>query len=298
VLEEPAEKLHAVELGGTEAGTADFPVGKGDRAVREADETVVGDGDLEDLGGQVGEGGVTVGLRLTVDVPGDGPDLGSDVLQQSGLVHGFLEECPVDGRERCDRDKEVGSGRQPCCAVLCESAAGHNIMDMRVVLELPAPRMQDPGEPREVRADETRVVGEPFEGCSRGGEHGVIGETLMRADEGTQGLRNGEGHKEVRSGQLLVQVMCEPLLGCMLLTLRTVAVPTGMVDAVLPSTAWALRETVPVVSAAAVLDGADDLAVRGGEVGRALQVCWRKGGEDSAQGDHGSRPCMRALRRA
>ena len=75
----------------------------------------------------------------------------------------------------------------------------------------------------------------------------------------------------MRPGQLFVQVVLKPLPGCMLLTLGTVAVATGMVDAVLSPTAGALREAVSVRAALALLDGADDLAVRGGEVGRALQ---------------------------
>jgi len=58
----------------------------------------------------------------------------------------------------------------------------------------------------------------------------------------------------------------------MLLTLGTVAVATGMVDAVLSPTAGALIEAMAVRAALALLDGADDLAVRDGEVGRALQV--------------------------
>ena len=75
VLEEPAEKLHDVEVGGAWACTAHFPVGEGDRAVRERDEATVGDGDPEDIRGEGGEGGVAVVIGLTVDVPGDGPDL-------------------------------------------------------------------------------------------------------------------------------------------------------------------------------------------------------------------------------
>ena len=117
MLEEPAEKLHAVEVGGAEAGTAHFPVGEGDRAVREADETVVGDGDLEDIRGKVGEGGVAVVIGLTVDIPGDGPDLRIDLLQQAGVAHVFFEEGTVDGGEGFDGDKEVGAGGQPGRAV-------------------------------------------------------------------------------------------------------------------------------------------------------------------------------------
>ena len=57
-----------------------------------------------------------------------------------------------------------------------------------------------------------------------------------------------------------------------------------MIDAVVPPTVWALIETVAVVAALALLDGADDLAVRSGEVGRALQGLWGKRREDLAEG--------------
>ena len=79
---------------------------------------MVGDGALEDLGSEVGEGRVAVVVGLTVDVPRDAPDLGGDVLQQSGLAHVFFEDGSVDGGEGFDRDKAVGAGGQPCRAVL------------------------------------------------------------------------------------------------------------------------------------------------------------------------------------
>ena len=102
----------------------------------------------------------------------------------------------------------------------------------------------------------------------------------------------------MRPGQLFVEVVREPLRGCMLLTLGAVAVATGMVDAVLPPTVGALIEAMAVVAALAVLDGADDLAVCEGEVGVTLQVFWRKGVKDIAEGGHGRSPCMRGLRRS
>jgi len=58
--------------------------GEGDRAVLEADETLVGDGDCADLGGKGGEGGVAVGIGPTMDIPRDGPALGGEVFQQAG----------------------------------------------------------------------------------------------------------------------------------------------------------------------------------------------------------------------
>jgi hypothetical protein len=84
----------------------------------------------------------------------------------------------------------------------------------------------------------------------------------------------------------------------MLLPRRAVTIATGMMDAVVPPTALALREAMAVVSAAASADGADDLAVRGGEGGITLQGLWHKGVEEIAEGGHSRSPCMRALRRS
>src|SRR5262249_14169308 len=113
MLEEPADKLHDVEVGGAEAGTARFTIGEGDGAVVERDNTTVGDGDPEDIGGEVLEGRVAVWLRLTVDVPGGVPDLWVDVLQQSRFGYLLFVHGAVDGGEGLHRDKEVGPGRAP-----------------------------------------------------------------------------------------------------------------------------------------------------------------------------------------
>jgi hypothetical protein len=241
---------------------------------------------------------VAVVLGLRVDVPGEGPALGVDVLQQAGLAHAFFEARAVDGGEGFDRDKAVGAGGAPSRAVLGEATPRNDVVDVGVVLQWPAPGVQDAGDPREVGPDAALVGGEPLEGRCRGVQHGLGRKALVRAEKGTQGLRDGAGEEEVRSGQLCAQVVCEPLRGCMLLTLGAVAVATGMIDAVLPPTGLALIEAVAIMATLTMLDGAEDLSVCGGEVGRAFQVCWRKGGEDGAEGGHGRSPCMRVVRRS
>jgi hypothetical protein len=138
-------------------------------------------------------------------------------------------------------------------------------------LELPAPGVPNAGAPREVGPEEARVGGEALAGRCRGWHQGLVGEVLVRAEEGAERLRNSQGQEEVRPGPWFVQMVLEPLGGCMLLTLGTGAVATGMVDAVWSPPAGALREAMAGRTALARLDGADDLAVRDGEVGRALQ---------------------------
>src|SRR6185295_11407870 len=115
--------------------------------------------------------------------------------------HVFPEESPGDGGEGFHGDKAVGSGGVPGWTVLRPSTARHDVVQVEVVLERPAPGVQDTGETREVGADETLVFGEAFEGCRRSVEHGVVREALMRADEGSEGLRDGESEEEVRPGQ-------------------------------------------------------------------------------------------------
>ena len=139
MLEEAAEKLHDVELGGAEACTAHWPGGKGAGAVREAHETVGREGDLADRRGEGGASGGAVVLRLTVDIPGDGPDLGSAGLQQASLAHVFFAERTGDGGERLNRPQAVGAGGVPGWAVRGEATAGHHVMDVRGGLALPPP---------------------------------------------------------------------------------------------------------------------------------------------------------------
>jgi hypothetical protein len=75
-----ADKRHGIEVGGSWACIARFTRGESDDAVLERDDAAIGESDPEAIGGEVCEGGVSVVLGLTVDVPGDVPDLWIDVL--------------------------------------------------------------------------------------------------------------------------------------------------------------------------------------------------------------------------
>ena len=297
-LEESAQTLDGVAMRRTEAGTAHLTGGERHRAVREAHDAAMGDGDPADRGGKGGAGGVSVRIGLPGDVPGDGPHVGGEVLPPSSLAHLVCDDGAGDGGEGVAGDKDVGAGGHPWRAVLCEAPTGPKGREVRVGLQWPAPRRQATRAPREVGPDAPRVFGEPFEGERCGVDQGVGGEAWLGAEKGAQGLRDRAGEEAVRPWELWVQVMMEPLLGCMVRARGPVAVATGMMAAVVPPPALALREAVARGPAWAMSASADALAGHSGEGGRVLQGRWGAGLEAVTQGGHGRRPCMRALRRS
>jgi len=74
-------------------------------------------------------------------------------------------------------------------------------------LELSAPGVQDTDETRESGPEEARVCGEPFERCCRRLQQGLVREAWLRAQKGTQGLRDREGEEDVWPRELCVQVV-------------------------------------------------------------------------------------------
>ena len=114
----------------------------------------------------------------------------------------------------------------------------------------------------------------------------------------TQRLRHGEGEEAIRPGQLLLQVVVEPLLRLIVLTLGAMAIAAGVQDAVTPSAALARLEAVSGVSGAAVEDGMHRFVVRRGQGGMPRDILRRIGGEDVRDGGHGWSPRIRVLIRS
>jgi hypothetical protein len=110
-----------------------------------------------------------------------------------------------------------------------------------MIRELPAPGRQDTRKTGESSADEAGIAGGAFEGFRRRLDHALGGQPGMRAAEGAQGFRDGKGAEEVRSWELLVEWLVEPLPRLLVLTLWTMAIAAGMRETVLVSTTLAGR---------------------------------------------------------
>lgn len=98
VLQEPAYALQDVELGGARACAAGRAGGEGDDAVRERNDTAVGDGHFKDVGRKIRQSWSAMWLGLAVHVPGHLPDLRSALLQEPSGAHVFCADGAGDGR--------------------------------------------------------------------------------------------------------------------------------------------------------------------------------------------------------
>lgn len=97
------------------------------------------------------------------------------------------------------------------------------------------------------------------------------------------------------SGELLVELVLEPLLSLRIRALGTVPVAAGMMTAVLSATALAVIEAVSIMSCAAVWDGPEGLLVGERQMGVALEVLRGVTLEDIADSRHEASPCIREL---
>jgi hypothetical protein len=82
MLEEPADELEGAESHGSPSMAVRLFVSEEYGIVFYLQDSVVGDGDAEDIGGEVLDRVRAVSHSLGVDVPGDVPDLGADLMQK------------------------------------------------------------------------------------------------------------------------------------------------------------------------------------------------------------------------
>ena len=90
-----------------------FAVANPHRAVLDGNDARVGNGDFEDVGGEIFESGLAGANRLAVDVPGDLPDIRWDLIEQIGLFHQIAKLGAKYFGERFDGEEEIDLGGMP-----------------------------------------------------------------------------------------------------------------------------------------------------------------------------------------
>ena len=183
-----------------------FAIENEDGAVLDFQDTRVGDGHFEDVGGEVFEAGFRTRYGLGVDVPVDVPNFRGDLIKQAGLFHLITELGFEDDGESFDGEIEIDSGGIPAAIGSGESAAGDDVMDMGVILQGSSPGVQHAKEARQIGADVTLIKSKFFDGLRGGLKQGGVSSALVFAHKGAQVLWHREGEKEMVSGELAVDL--------------------------------------------------------------------------------------------
>ena len=268
-----------------------FPVANEDGTVLDFQNSRIGDGDSEDVRGKVFEACFAGTDGLGVDVPVELPELGRDLIEETGMLHFIAELGFKDDGESSDGEIKIGPGGVPETVGGGEGATGDDVMDMGVILQGSPPGMKDSEESREISADVMFIQGEFFDGLRGGLEQGRVSHPLIFTDEAAQFLRDGKGEQEMVTGELTLDLLFEPLPSLMVLTSGAMAISTGAIDPMELATLLALIKGDTTSLGATANDGIDDFAVCfRHEMGVAFQVLRAEGPEDLIDCGHGPTP--------
>lgn len=133
---------------------------EGDLVVINRNETVIGDGNPEDIAGQI-DGGLPAGTdRFAMHDPVFLPDLAWDQVEQFGFFQFISELGLEDGGDQFNPDQEVvPPGGKPLTVVRTQAAGRDQVMDMRVIATGFVPGMKHPGH-ADFTTYEARIAGQ------------------------------------------------------------------------------------------------------------------------------------------
>ena len=238
-----------------------FAIANEDGPVHDFQDSRIGNGDSEDVGGEVFEACFAGTDGLGIGVPVDLPDLGRDLIEETGLFHFIAELGFEDDRERMDGEIEVDLGGVPEAIGGGEGAAWDDVMDMGVILQGTTPGVKDAKESWEISADVMFIRSKFLHSFGGGLEQGRVRCPLVLTNESPQVLRDGKSEQEMMTGELPFDLFLQPLAGLMVLTSRAMAISTGAIDPMELATVLALIKGDTTSLGATGDDGIDDLAV-------------------------------------
>lgn len=234
VEEEAVDEVEGREGGsGPGTGVAVFEA-EGDLVIVDGKDTVIGEGDAVDVGGEVGEGVLAGADGFAVDDPGGtaGPDPGIDEMKEvEGMEFGHETELDASSEGLVGEKPVLVAVGDPAVAARRECASGDDEVEVDMVGQITAPGVEDADHTRET-AEILWVAGEMDEGVSGGAEEGGVDLLLTGLSEGTAFLGKSKGDEEVVGGEEEGALLIEPPGGVVIAAFGAGAVAAGMVAVV------------------------------------------------------------------
>ena len=174
------------------------------------------------------------------------------------------ELAPEDAAEDADRQEEARAAGDPARAVGRQPAAGHDAVDVRVVLEVLAPGVED-GQEADLGPEVLGVGGDLLQGLGGGAEQQAVDHARVLQGDRAERRREGEDDVEILDGQQLGFAGLHPVRGGGGLALGAVAVAAGVVGDLLVAAAVALLDVPAQCGGPAGGDVAQGAALLGRE---------------------------------
>jgi len=154
--------------------TVRLAVANENRTALDFEDSRVGDGNSEDVGGEVFETCFAGANGLGVDVPVNLPDLRRDLIEESNLLDFITELGSKDHGEGSDGEIEVNPGGVPEAIRGGEGAAWDDVVYVGVILQGTSPGMEDSEETWKISTDVIWIQGEFLDGLGGGLEQGRV----------------------------------------------------------------------------------------------------------------------------
>jgi len=130
-----------------------------------------------------------------------------------------MEQAPEQSGQHAHGQKEARLAGDPALAIGRHSTAGHDTVQVRVMLQSLAPGVQS-GDEADLSAQVLRIHGDGAKGLGRGAEQDVVDGSLVLIGDGGDLLRQGEDDVEVFDRQQLGRPILQPLSAHERLALR------------------------------------------------------------------------------
>src|SRR5712691_399561 len=151
-----------------------------------------------------------------------------ELAVMKGALERFVELAAKDCAEHLDGKKEVVAWCNPACAIGGQPTGRHHTMYMRVKFEFLSPGVQD-AEEADFCTEMLGIARDFQKGFRTGAKQEAVEDLLVLQDQRSQMTRKREDHMDVTRWEKLLATRCEPAIASSCLTLRAVAISTGVV---------------------------------------------------------------------
>ena len=267
MLEEARDEELGIECRTLDPTTGTITISEGHGAILEAFDSIVGDRDSVDVAADVAEDLSSVTGVLAVDDPLSTPGIGRGLGPETRLVKSITDLAPEDDGERPNRhEKAAVAWLSPHRAERIPTACRGEDVDMRVVPHVASPGVQNRDHPQ-AGPDVLRIGREQGQGFGSRPDQDGIERLLVGAGQRPKLLRQSEGQEEIGAGEQALTPALEPAARLVAVTLRAMAVLTGVIAVALRIALITAPELASEMWSPAGLDIAHHSSMRGKHVG-------------------------------